>query len=85
MSPFEYGDVLTRTLKLNCEECDRCETQWPSIYRIIGSRPFKHLRDRIVDLKTVFLAVISKTTYLMRLLLVTGTPAERGKGSPSAS
>lgn len=44
---------------------------YDQIYRIIGSKPFKYLKERIVDLKAVFFfTVISKTICLMRPLLV---------------
>lgn len=43
------------------------------IYRIVGSKPFKYLKERIVDLKAVFFTVISKTICLMRPLLVSGS------------
>lgn len=53
---------------------------YDQIYRIIGSKPFKYLKDRIVDLKAVFLTVISKTDCLMGCFLeVTVKPYGGGK------
>lgn len=43
---------------------------YDQIYRIIGSKPLKYLKEGTVDLKAIFSDIINKTNYLMRLLLL---------------
>lgn len=70
MSTFEYRGILMSPPKLKLGKACKIAKLYDQIYRIIGSKPFKYLKDRTVDLKAVFLTGISKTTCLMRLLPV---------------